>query len=253
MGKVKIKFWATIWCGLFLKKKKWVKYFAIFQEINLYGMWLEILFPAKRKWNYSFNTYLIRFCFLQVFFFYLKLCSASLASLTRETGPKVVKGDPAKKSETPKVAHVSHHYFTPNLSISDSALKFTHVLYNLSPAGIKSHVGSKASKIHDFVLKLFFGVKDFVLKLHPSCFYYCLVISLFSDVGIFWSFHSTLLVELMGRIDRSVKACSVRSSSHLSQDSSVSLENYWLLRPVPIKWTHIRLTIFHICLVFLPS
>ncbi|RWR74061.1 Phosphoenolpyruvate carboxylase [Cinnamomum micranthum f. kanehirae] len=52
----------------------------------------------------------------------------------RETGPKVVKGDPAKKSETPKVAHVSHHYFTPNLSISDSALKFTHILYNLSPA-----------------------------------------------------------------------------------------------------------------------
>ncbi|RRT60485.1 hypothetical protein BHE74_00014587 [Ensete ventricosum] len=28
-----------------------------------------------------------------------------------------------------------HHYITPTISISDSALKFTHVLYNLSPAG----------------------------------------------------------------------------------------------------------------------
>lgn len=64
----------------------------------------------------------------------LQSISASLASLTRETGPKVVKGDPAKKSETPKVAHVAHHHFTPTLSNSDSALKFTHILYNLSPA-----------------------------------------------------------------------------------------------------------------------
>ncbi|KAK1300323.1 Phosphoenolpyruvate carboxykinase [ATP] [Acorus calamus] len=65
----------------------------------------------------------------------LQSISASLASLTRETGPKVVRGDPARKaSETPK-AHVGHHdYFTPELSISDSALKFTHVLYNLSQA-----------------------------------------------------------------------------------------------------------------------
>lgn len=66
----------------------------------------------------------------------LQSISASLASLTRETGPKVVKGDPARKSETPKVSHVSQqqHYFTPTISVSDSALKFTHVLYNLSPA-----------------------------------------------------------------------------------------------------------------------
>lgn len=63
--------------------------------------------------------------------------SASLASLTRETGPKVVKGDPARAAETPRVSAVSHqqHHFEPTLDISDSGLKFTHILYNLSPAG----------------------------------------------------------------------------------------------------------------------
>ncbi|KAL6220227.1 hypothetical protein ACLB2K_007983 [Fragaria x ananassa] len=66
----------------------------------------------------------------------LQSISNSLASLTRETGPKVVRGDPANQSETPKVSsHVEHHHhFTPTISVSDSALKFTHVLYNLSPA-----------------------------------------------------------------------------------------------------------------------
>jgi len=65
----------------------------------------------------------------------LQSISASLASLTRETGPKVVKGDPARKSETPKhVAHAHEHHFTPTISVSDSSLKFTHFLYNLSPA-----------------------------------------------------------------------------------------------------------------------
>ncbi|KAF4349894.1 hypothetical protein F8388_005125 [Cannabis sativa] len=68
----------------------------------------------------------------------LQSISASLASSARETGPNVVRGDPAKKSETPKVSHVSqHHFFTPTISVSDSSLKFTHVLYNLSPAVIK--------------------------------------------------------------------------------------------------------------------
>ncbi|KAK4434267.1 Phosphoenolpyruvate carboxykinase (ATP) [Sesamum alatum] len=67
----------------------------------------------------------------------LQSISASLASLTRETGPKVVKGDPATRTaETPRVSAVSHqhHHFAPTLNISDSALKFTHILYNLSPA-----------------------------------------------------------------------------------------------------------------------
>ncbi|CAA2994232.1 phosphoenolpyruvate carboxykinase (ATP)-like [Olea europaea var. sylvestris] len=64
----------------------------------------------------------------------LQSISASLASLTRETGPKVVKGDPARKAETPRVSHVTHHQYTPTFAISDSSLKFTHILYNLSPA-----------------------------------------------------------------------------------------------------------------------
>ncbi|KAL2522617.1 Phosphoenolpyruvate carboxykinase [ATP] [Forsythia ovata] len=64
----------------------------------------------------------------------LQSISASLASLTRETGPNVVKGDPAKQSETPRISHVSHHHVTPTISVSDSSLKFTHILYNLSPA-----------------------------------------------------------------------------------------------------------------------
>ncbi|KAG0590263.1 hypothetical protein M758_1G083900 [Ceratodon purpureus] len=54
--------------------------------------------------------------------------SASLASLTRESGPQVVKGDPARKRSPPKSV------VAPRLDISDSALKFTHVLYNLSPS-----------------------------------------------------------------------------------------------------------------------
>eukprot|EP00246_Nothoceros_aenigmaticus_P002378 TRINITY_DN13247_c0_g1_i1.p1 TRINITY_DN13247_c0_g1~~TRINITY_DN13247_c0_g1_i1.p1 ORF type:complete len:655 (+),score=106.13 TRINITY_DN13247_c0_g1_i1:605-2569(+) len=54
--------------------------------------------------------------------------SASLASLTRETGPQLVKGDPEKKHKQER----SVIPVRPN--ISDSALKFTHVLYNLSPA-----------------------------------------------------------------------------------------------------------------------
>ncbi|KAG5034431.1 hypothetical protein AAZX31_04G086900 [Glycine max] len=67
----------------------------------------------------------------------LQSISASLASLTRESGPKVVKGDPATKAE--KGTHVHHHpqphYFASTaFDVSDSALKFTHVLYNLSPA-----------------------------------------------------------------------------------------------------------------------
>ncbi|XP_042472276.1 phosphoenolpyruvate carboxykinase (ATP) 1-like [Zingiber officinale] len=58
----------------------------------------------------------------------------SLASLTRETGPKVVRGDPARKAEATKVAAGHHHYLTLTISVSNIALKFTHVLYNLSPS-----------------------------------------------------------------------------------------------------------------------
>ncbi|CAM6102618.1 unnamed protein product [Calypogeia fissa] len=54
--------------------------------------------------------------------------SSSLASLTRERGPQVVRGDPTKRKDVVKSVVPAR----PN--ISDSALKFTHVLYNLSPA-----------------------------------------------------------------------------------------------------------------------
>ncbi|XP_022980952.1 phosphoenolpyruvate carboxykinase (ATP) [Cucurbita maxima] len=65
----------------------------------------------------------------------LKSISASLASLTRETGPKIVRGDPEKKAEAHKGTVLDHHHFgEPILNLSDSALKFTHILYNLSPA-----------------------------------------------------------------------------------------------------------------------
>ncbi|KAJ6378963.1 hypothetical protein OIU78_029057 [Salix suchowensis] len=63
----------------------------------------------------------------------LQSISASLASLTRGSGPKVVKGDPANKSQTTQKVH-QHHVAAPTISASDSSLKFTHVLYNLSPA-----------------------------------------------------------------------------------------------------------------------
>ncbi|KAL0308219.1 UNVERIFIED_CONTAM: Phosphoenolpyruvate carboxykinase (ATP) [Sesamum angustifolium] len=56
----------------------------------------------------------------------LQSISASLASLTRETGPKVVKGDPARPTSEP--ARVVAHHVSPTITASDSALKFTHVL-----------------------------------------------------------------------------------------------------------------------------
>jgi phosphoenolpyruvate carboxykinase (ATP) len=52
----------------------------------------------------------------------------------RETGPMLVKGDPARKGEGQQIAH--HHHYTPTISATDSSLKFTHYLHNLSPAGI---------------------------------------------------------------------------------------------------------------------
>ncbi|WOL08080.1 phosphoenolpyruvate carboxykinase [Canna indica] len=64
----------------------------------------------------------------------LQSISASLASLTRGTGPNIVRGDPARKAEAPKSSIAHHHYLTPIIRVSDSSLKFTHVLYNLSPA-----------------------------------------------------------------------------------------------------------------------
>ncbi|XP_048616878.1 phosphoenolpyruvate carboxykinase (ATP) 2-like isoform X1 [Brassica napus] len=63
----------------------------------------------------------------------LQSVSASLASLTRETGPKLIRGDPTSAA---KVAHVPQTPTSvPAADVSDSSLKFTHVLHNLSPAG----------------------------------------------------------------------------------------------------------------------
>jgi phosphoenolpyruvate carboxykinase (ATP) len=67
--------------------------------------------------------------------------SESLASLTRETGPKVVKGDPAATKLAAGSPHQQHSLLSStagafDVNVSDSALKFTHVLYNLSPAGM---------------------------------------------------------------------------------------------------------------------
>ncbi|KAJ7567648.1 hypothetical protein O6H91_01G000500 [Diphasiastrum complanatum] len=56
--------------------------------------------------------------------------SASLASLTRETGPQVIRGDPEKQ----KTVDLPRVVFPVRPNVSDSALKLTHVLYNLSPA-----------------------------------------------------------------------------------------------------------------------
>ncbi|XP_068655037.1 phosphoenolpyruvate carboxykinase (ATP) 1-like [Aristolochia californica] len=65
----------------------------------------------------------------------LQSISASLASLVRETGPRVVKGDPAQKTaDGARTVSHHHHVATPTIGVSDSALKFTHILYNLSPA-----------------------------------------------------------------------------------------------------------------------
>ncbi|KAG7535613.1 Phosphoenolpyruvate carboxykinase ATP-utilizing [Arabidopsis thaliana x Arabidopsis arenosa] len=62
----------------------------------------------------------------------LQSVSASLASLTRETGPKLIRGDPTSAA---KVAHVPVTPTSlPTADVSDSGLKFTHILHNLSPA-----------------------------------------------------------------------------------------------------------------------
>lgn len=68
--------------------------------------------------------------------------SASLASLTREKGPQVVKGDPARQQPTPRKAPPPPSttcHFPAKPAVSDSALKVTSILYNLSPAELYEH------------------------------------------------------------------------------------------------------------------
>lgn len=47
-----------------------------------------------------------------------------------------MRGDPASMSGTPRLTSHDHHpLVSPTITVSDSSLKFTHILYNLSPAG----------------------------------------------------------------------------------------------------------------------
>ncbi|BAF26221.1 phosphoenolpyruvate carboxykinase (ATP) 1 [Oryza sativa Japonica Group] len=71
----------------------------------------------------------------------LQSISASLASMTCGIGPKLVNGDPARKKEMAgkAVTHHQHHITVPTITVSDSDLKFTHVLYNLSPSELYEH------------------------------------------------------------------------------------------------------------------
>ncbi|KAJ4780214.1 Phosphoenolpyruvate carboxykinase (ATP) [Rhynchospora pubera] len=64
----------------------------------------------------------------------LQSISTSLASLTRELGPKLVKGDPARKVESAAPQQQYHQYMSPTAIPTDTSLKLTHVLHNLSPA-----------------------------------------------------------------------------------------------------------------------
>ncbi|OAE34673.1 hypothetical protein AXG93_3791s1110 [Marchantia polymorpha subsp. ruderalis] len=78
----------------------------------------------------------------------LQSISTSLASLTRESGPQVVRGEPGNASAASVTGFGSRYERGPKFqAVSDSALKFTHVLYNLSPAelyeqALKSEKGS---------------------------------------------------------------------------------------------------------------
>ncbi|KAL2632590.1 hypothetical protein R1flu_004069 [Riccia fluitans] len=67
----------------------------------------------------------------------LQSISTSLASLMRQSGPQVVKGDPTKTTpskQEPVKGRAPYEPSARDRDITDSALKFTHVLYNLSPA-----------------------------------------------------------------------------------------------------------------------
>uniref|UniRef100_A0A0D6QSW4 phosphoenolpyruvate carboxykinase (ATP) n=1 Tax=Araucaria cunninghamii TaxID=56994 RepID=A0A0D6QSW4_ARACU len=62
----------------------------------------------------------------------LQSISASLASHVGEVGPKL-KGHPDAKGPQEAVRHKPKHVEAPEIHVSDSDLKFTHVWYNLSP------------------------------------------------------------------------------------------------------------------------
>ncbi|XP_048603290.1 phosphoenolpyruvate carboxykinase (ATP) 2-like isoform X1 [Brassica napus] len=90
----------------------------------------------------------------------LQSVSASLASLTRETGPKVIRGDPTSAAKV--MAHVPQTPTSaPAADVSDSSLKFTHVLHNLSPAG--NHPKRRPSSLTRFDY-IFYKTKRHILN-----------------------------------------------------------------------------------------
>ncbi|KAJ4836824.1 hypothetical protein Tsubulata_020091, partial [Turnera subulata] len=70
----------------------------------------------------------------------LQSISASLASLTRETGPKIVKGDPATKAK----GSLPYHH-VPNISVTDSSLKFTHQAIKFEKGSFITSTGALAT------------------------------------------------------------------------------------------------------------
>jgi hypothetical protein len=104
-------------------------------------------------------------------------CSASLASLTRESGPQVVKGDPARKRSPPKSV------VAPRLDISDSALKFTHVLYNLSPSGRVLIFSALYTLIYLLPMYVVYSLVDFSSELqYVSC--HCRLYAVCCDMAL---------------------------------------------------------------------
>ncbi|KAG6518445.1 hypothetical protein ZIOFF_021920 [Zingiber officinale] len=75
--------------------------------------------------------------------------NAAFATISEEERQKLqlqsIRADPARKAEATKVAPEHHHYLTPTISVSDSALKFTHnhkFLVELYEQAIKHEHGS---------------------------------------------------------------------------------------------------------------
>ncbi|KAI3941164.1 hypothetical protein MKW92_022382 [Papaver armeniacum] len=76
----------------------------------------------------------------------LKSISASLASLTRETGPKVVKGDPStKKPESPK-ATISHHQHPTPDELYEQAIKYEKGSFITSSGALATLSGAKTGR-----------------------------------------------------------------------------------------------------------
>ncbi len=120
------------------QERTWVKRIAKSNRCNPSGTDALLLLPLLHGQIYSWGTkwawQVLNVLISSMLWWALSLSSASLASLTRESGPQVIKGDPSRKRSPPKSVG------PPRLDMSDSALKFTHVLYNLSPAGMCSHL-----------------------------------------------------------------------------------------------------------------